>query len=74
MAAILHLVKVNQVKNFKKIHSPLSSDILAQGSQPVNYSLTTPALYSPLYHITLDTSLLNTQNICQLWRKERMMN
>ena len=26
-------------KNVKKIHSPLSNDILAQGSQPMSYSL-----------------------------------
>ena len=30
-------------KMFEKIH-PLSNDVLAQGCQPVNYRLTTPAL------------------------------
>ena len=52
------LSKSQPGKNVRKIHPPLSNELLVQGCQPMNYSLTTPALYVTLYHKTLDTSLL----------------
>ena len=36
------------------MHPSLSNDILAQDSQPMNYSLTTPTLYMTLYHLNLE--------------------
>ena len=41
-------------KNVWKMLPSLSNDILAQDSQPMNYSLTTPTLYMTLYHLNLE--------------------
>ena len=49
------------------MHPPSSNDILAQDSQPMNYSLTTPALFMTLYHLNLevlDDRDSRSHNIC----------
>ena len=42
------LSKSQPGKNVRKIHPPLSNELLVQGCQPMNYSLTTPKIHPPL--------------------------
>ena len=54
-------------KNIWKMHPPSSNDILAQDSQPMNYSLTIPALFMTLYRLNLevlDDRDSRSHNIC----------
>ena len=69
------LSKSQPGKNVRKIHPPLSNELLVQGCQPMNYSLTTPALYVTLYHKTLDTSLLKvSKHILSTLEKTKLFN